>query len=169
MMPSCDHTGVPIHFHSSTTSGSASLMSLRILPRVSPRQSPSSAILFEMSFDADWTRLAPGFFMLSSWKFRKYLNCKTVKEEIAAVPWLGRVWSSPNHYQRRQVGSRNHIVGKTETRPPYRDTGVRYHCVMKEVKNTVKRQADSHEPWSPPEPKRSHRHKHERRNGLGDK
>jgi hypothetical protein len=51
---------------SSTTSGSASLMSLRILPRVSPRQSPSSAILFEMSFDADWPWLAPDFFMFSS-------------------------------------------------------------------------------------------------------
>src|SRR5262245_52466705 len=37
MIPSCDHTGVPIHFHSSTTSGSASLMSLRILFKVSPR------------------------------------------------------------------------------------------------------------------------------------
>ena len=44
MMPSCDQTGVPIHFHSSTTSGSASLISLRILARVLPRQSPSSAI-----------------------------------------------------------------------------------------------------------------------------
>src|SRR5262249_59286815 len=54
MMPSCDQTGVPIHFHSSTTSGSASLMSLRILPRVSPRQPPSSAILFDISPDADW-------------------------------------------------------------------------------------------------------------------
>src|SRR5216117_3564232 len=30
MMPSCDQIGVPIHFHSSTTSGSASLMSLLI-------------------------------------------------------------------------------------------------------------------------------------------
>src|SRR5271169_2683480 len=30
MMPSCDQTGV-VHFHSSTTRGSASLMSLRIL------------------------------------------------------------------------------------------------------------------------------------------
>src|SRR6266508_4297169 len=67
MMPSCDQIGVPIHFHSSTTSGSASLMSLRILPRVSPRQSPSSAILFEMSSDADWPRLAPDFFMFSSY------------------------------------------------------------------------------------------------------
>src|SRR5882762_2329856 len=66
MMPSCDQTGVPIHLHSSTTSGSASLMSLRILPRVSPRQSPSSAILFEMSFDADQPWLAPDFCMFSS-------------------------------------------------------------------------------------------------------
>src|SRR6266446_10925315 len=70
MMPSCDQIGVPIHFHSSTTSGSASLMSLRILPRVSPRQSPSSTILFEMSSEADWPWLAPDFFMFSSWKFQ---------------------------------------------------------------------------------------------------
>src|SRR5882724_10974378 len=67
MMPSCDQTGVPIHFHSSTTSGSASLMSLRILLRVSPRQSPSSAILFEMSSGADWPWLVPDFFMFSSY------------------------------------------------------------------------------------------------------
>src|SRR5512144_2403774 len=66
MMPSCDQTGVPIHFHSSTTSGSASLISLRILLRVSPRQSPSSAILFEMSSDADWPWLASDFFIFSS-------------------------------------------------------------------------------------------------------
>src|SRR5881397_3166123 len=58
MMPSCDQTGVPglvafTHFHSSTTSGSASLMSLRIRLRVSPRQSPSSEILLSISSDAD--------------------------------------------------------------------------------------------------------------------
>src|SRR5207244_4607675 len=74
MMPPCDQTGVPglvglSHFHSSTMSGSASLISLRILPRVSPRQSPSSAILFEMCSDADWPWLASDFFMFSSWKF----------------------------------------------------------------------------------------------------
>src|SRR6186997_1651181 len=66
MMPSCDHTGVPgevalAHFHSSMTSGSAALMSLRILPRVSPRQSPSAAILSEIRSDAD--SLASDFFM----------------------------------------------------------------------------------------------------------
>src|SRR5256885_17050676 len=70
MMPSCDQTGVPgllglTHFHSSTTSGSACLMSLRILPRVSPRQPPSSAILLEMSADADRPSLASDFFMLA--------------------------------------------------------------------------------------------------------
>src|SRR5207253_4323052 len=75
MMPSCDQTGVPglvglTHFHSSTTFGSASLMSFRILLRVSPRQSPSSAILFEMRSDAGWPWLAPDFFMFSSYKFR---------------------------------------------------------------------------------------------------
>src|SRR5260370_22697819 len=73
-MPSCDQVGVPgedafTHFHSSTTSGSASLMSLRILLRISPRQSPSSANLFEMSSDAGWPWLAPDFFMFSSRKF----------------------------------------------------------------------------------------------------
>src|SRR6266705_1709210 len=71
MMPSCDQTGVPglvalTHFHSSTTSGSACLMSLRILLRVFPRQSPSSAILSEMSPDADGPWLALDFFMYSS-------------------------------------------------------------------------------------------------------
>src|SRR4029077_243946 len=66
MIPSCDHTGVPIHFHSSTTSGSASLMSLRILLKVSPRQSPSSAILLSISSDADWSSVEPDFFMFSS-------------------------------------------------------------------------------------------------------
>jgi hypothetical protein len=42
-------------------------MSLRILPRVFPRQSPSSAILFEMSSDAGWPWLAPDFFILLSY------------------------------------------------------------------------------------------------------
>src|SRR2546422_3675382 len=44
-------------------------MSVRILLRVSPRQSPSSAILFEMSSDADWPWLAPDFFMFSPFHF----------------------------------------------------------------------------------------------------
>src|SRR5439155_7050000 len=66
MIPSCDHMGVPLHFHSSTTSGSASLMSLRILLKVSPRQSPSSAILLSIRSDADWPALESDSFMFSS-------------------------------------------------------------------------------------------------------
>src|SRR6059058_5054554 len=56
-IPSCDQIGVPFHFHSSTTSGSASLMSLRILLNVSPRQSPSSAIRWSINSDGDWPGL----------------------------------------------------------------------------------------------------------------
>src|SRR5262245_10744162 len=52
MPPSWDQTGVPIHFHSSTTSGSAFLMRARILASVSPLQSPSSAILSLIRLEA---------------------------------------------------------------------------------------------------------------------
>jgi hypothetical protein len=47
-----DHTGVPIHFHSSTTSGSTSPMRARIFASVSPLQSPNSAIFSLMSLEA---------------------------------------------------------------------------------------------------------------------
>src|SRR6266849_9282648 len=52
MPPSWDHIGVPIHFHSSRTSGSASLMRARILASVSPLQSPNSAILSLITLEA---------------------------------------------------------------------------------------------------------------------
>src|SRR5664279_5831956 len=84
-MPSCDQTGMP-HFHSSTTSGSASCMSLRILLRVSPRQSPSSAILFEMSSDADWPSLVPDFFMLSSSQLRPCVSVPPFPARTLALP-----------------------------------------------------------------------------------
>src|SRR5215510_2609680 len=51
--PSCDQTGVPLHFHSSTTSGSAALISARSRASISPLQSSSSAILASMSSDGD--------------------------------------------------------------------------------------------------------------------
>src|SRR6266576_3006409 len=95
MMPSCDQTGVPIHFHSSTTSGSASLMSLRIMPRVSPRQSPSSVILFEMSFDADWPWLAPDFFMFSSYKFEIYFIARQWRP--IGVGWNALLGMNPQY------------------------------------------------------------------------
>src|SRR5947209_18863830 len=53
-MPSWYHTGTPLHFHSSTTSGSASLMSVLMAESVSPRQSPSSRILASISRDGEF-------------------------------------------------------------------------------------------------------------------
>src|SRR3954453_2895 len=53
MIPSCDQTGTPRHFHSSSTCGSACLMSLRICASVLPRQSGSSLILASMSFEGE--------------------------------------------------------------------------------------------------------------------
>src|ERR1700693_184840 len=44
IIPSRDHTGLPIHFHSSIISGSASRMFSRTLANVLPRQSVSPAI-----------------------------------------------------------------------------------------------------------------------------
>src|SRR5882757_6900551 len=54
MPPSWDQTGVHPHFHSSTTSGSACLISARIFASASPLQSPSSAIRSSMSSEADF-------------------------------------------------------------------------------------------------------------------
>src|SRR3954464_6936586 len=61
-IPSCDQTGTPLHFHSSTTSGSASLTSARMHASVSPRQSPSSLILASIRAAAD----SPPFPSISS-------------------------------------------------------------------------------------------------------
>src|SRR5271165_1618054 len=49
IIPACDHTGTPLHFHSSTTSGSACLTRVRTRASVSPRQSLSSLILASIS------------------------------------------------------------------------------------------------------------------------
>src|SRR5690242_13003307 len=56
MPPSWDHTAVPplvglTHFHSSTTSGSACLISARSRARVVPRQSSNSAIRASISWE----------------------------------------------------------------------------------------------------------------------
>src|SRR4029434_9644827 len=51
--PSWDHTGTPLHFHSSTTSGSACLINVRSRESILPRQSPSSLILSSIIRDGD--------------------------------------------------------------------------------------------------------------------
>src|ERR687888_2398994 len=59
MPPSWDQTGVPgdealAHFHSSTTSGSASWMSSRIRFSTEPRQSPSSRMRWSIICEAEF-------------------------------------------------------------------------------------------------------------------
>src|SRR5215467_144928 len=82
--PSWDHTGTPLHFHSSVTPGSACLIRERIRESVSPRQSPSSLILASINRDGDSplcevsfllffmsSRLSPGLIFLSREGFRR--------------------------------------------------------------------------------------------------
>ena len=104
MMPSCDHTGVPIHFHSSTTSGSSSAMSLRILLSVAPRQSPSSVILCVMSSVADRAGPASCFFICASYcfyavseSFRKYLlaTCLPIPATLGPFSFTGALCPKP--------------------------------------------------------------------------
>src|SRR5262245_30672966 len=64
--PSCDQTGTPLHFHSSTTSGSACLIRARTRESISPRQSSSSSILASMSRAGDLSFAMPVFFMCFS-------------------------------------------------------------------------------------------------------
>ena len=63
-MPPWEKTGVPIHFHSSTISGSASCMIPRTFASVFPRQSASSLIFWSMNAEADST--GTGLFIYSS-------------------------------------------------------------------------------------------------------
>src|SRR5580692_10437746 len=64
MIPSCDQTGTPRHFHSSTTSGSACLMSARTWESVLPLQSSSSLILASISREGDSPLVVVLFFIL---------------------------------------------------------------------------------------------------------
>src|ERR1700683_3342023 len=64
MMPSWYQVGTPLHFHSSTTSGSASLTNVRSRLSVVPRQSPSSLILASISCEGDLLFCDPVFVML---------------------------------------------------------------------------------------------------------
>src|SRR5690606_19848168 len=56
IIPPLYHVGTPRHFHSSTTSGIASLISARILASASPRQSPSSAMRWSIRSDGLFAR-----------------------------------------------------------------------------------------------------------------
>src|SRR5438132_263503 len=84
--PLCDQTGVPLHFHSSATSGSASLIRARSRESISPLQSPRSSILTSISSDGDSALFDRLFFMLpaSPW--------------VAFLPWLATPLSLVNRW-----------------------------------------------------------------------
>src|SRR5665213_2390329 len=63
IIPACDHTGTPLHFHSSTTSGSACLMSARTWESILPLQSSSSLILASISWEGDSLVVVALFFI----------------------------------------------------------------------------------------------------------
>src|SRR6266852_3611387 len=77
-MPPWDQTGVPIHFHSSTISGSASCMISRTFASVFPRQFPppgwqESSLIFS-SINAEADSNGTGLFMYGS-NSRTYFSC----------------------------------------------------------------------------------------------
>src|SRR6476619_7001225 len=82
MIPACDHTGTPLHFHSSTTSGSACLMRIRTRASVSPRQSLSSWILASISREGESS--------LISFKplFADFLDVPAVTESVRVAGLL---------------------------------------------------------------------------------
>ena len=83
IIPSRDHTGLPIHFHSSMISRSAARMLLRTLAKVLPRQSVSSAISRSICSD--------GFIGSPRFEFGRWT------EKPAARQWLQRrPYSSSN-------------------------------------------------------------------------
>src|SRR3954447_16714439 len=92
-MPPWDQTGVPIHFHPSTISESASCMSSRTFASVFPRQSPSSLIFSSINAEADST--GTGLFMYSSNSrtYFSYAKRNLHPPQVEASFWFD---SSPN-------------------------------------------------------------------------
>src|SRR5438874_845020 len=98
MMPPCDQVGTPKgfdgfrHFTSSTTSGSASWMRLRIRVSISPRQSPSAAIFASISREVDSSKLAsiePLLFVLAGSKVNDLAHMSPRLDHLPSV--AGRV------------------------------------------------------------------------------
>jgi hypothetical protein len=76
MIPSRDHTGLPIHFHSSMISRSASRMLLRMLASVLPRQSVSSCDQLVNTFRwIHWISMPPNSCPVSCEQFYWVTGC----------------------------------------------------------------------------------------------
>src|SRR3954462_9695973 len=82
--PSWDQTGTPLHFHSSTTSGSACLMRARTWESVLPLQSSSSLILASISREGD-----------SAWAVALFFILFVAPSAVFYVPAVGLLRRSP--------------------------------------------------------------------------
>src|SRR6202049_4033354 len=74
IIPSRDHTGLPIHFHSSIISRSAARMLLRTLANVLPRQSVISAISWSIRSDGFSGSLFLGINLSAPITFRSWVH-----------------------------------------------------------------------------------------------
>src|SRR5262249_47217382 len=78
MIPSRDHTGLPIHFHSSTISASASRMALRTVANVLLRQSVSPAI--------NWSMRSEGVMRCRASLFQSARDSPLADDDEAVIP-----------------------------------------------------------------------------------
>src|SRR5438876_8933381 len=88
--PLCDQTGVPLHFHSSATSGTASLIRARSRESISPLQSPSCSILASISSDGD-SALFDGFLFMSPASVARLDHLPAVSRRVAEAGVHGAV------------------------------------------------------------------------------
>src|SRR5580704_5851392 len=134
-MPPWEKTGVPIHFHSSTSSGSAAWMIRRIFASIFPRPSPSSLIFASMNAEADSTgtdlfmsssNLAPNLSALSSTRNLKQLRwhppgkwASFFARGLQAAP--EEVREPPEHAGERRRGQRRRAIADGEVGDECRD------------------------------------------------
>src|SRR5713226_4736090 len=100
IIPSRDHTGLPIHFHSSMISRSASRMVLRTLASVFPRQSVSPRI--------SWSIRSDGFIGSLSLQFLcRFRSLRKKSSKYMAFP---HPQSRKDHYRKEDKPSSGGVI-----------------------------------------------------------
>src|SRR5580700_9336752 len=103
IIPSRDHTGLPIHFHSSMISRSASRMLLRMLASVLPRQSVSPSI--------SWSIRSDGFIGSLSLQFLSRLG-RSLRNKSSNNMAFPHPQSRNGHYGKKDKPSSGGVGGK---------------------------------------------------------
>src|SRR5438309_5715669 len=85
IIPSQDQTGTPLHFHSSTTSGTACLTRARTRESVLPRQSSSSLILASISREGDSRFFVALFLKLFAPHSAVILSCDVTNHDFPSL------------------------------------------------------------------------------------